>query len=286
MQQKLVKPINLNNNKCYKNLPISTLNREFIPQSNDKNSSQLFLTPHSRFITNVGIELPCSDLFSSKYKTYTNNRVAYTQDGIQETIPPKKFSWADKPKMTFEYKTNQSFAIDKGIYDFNTINKFDDIQTFTGERESILSTITNNVRKDGSQKGGIVDGKINVEKAFPGFPWSAVKNQIVGTLEKFGTFCSIAIGVYTIINFLKNFCFCFCNCFLIRGISESLVNSLLLLINPSTYLLKVKKDSKKPQDDEEATPFKKQKEQERSSELYNLRKLNEQISLPGYSEKM
>ena len=115
---------------------------------------------------------------------------------------------------------------------------------------------------------------------------SVFKNQIVGTLEKFGTFCSIAIGVWTIINFIKNFWFCFCNCFLIRGISESLVNSLLLLINPSTYLLKVKKDSKNPQDDEEATPFKKQKEQGKSSELYNLRKLNEQISLPGYSEKM
>ena len=59
----------------------------------------------------------------------------------------------------------------------------------------------------------------------------------------------------------------------------------MLLINPSTYLLKVKKDSKKPQDDEEATPFKKQKEQEKSSGLYNLRKLNEELSLPGYSEK-
>merc|ERR1712240_954160 len=40
--RKLVKPINLNNNKCYKNLPISTLNREFIPQSNDKNSVNCF----------------------------------------------------------------------------------------------------------------------------------------------------------------------------------------------------------------------------------------------------
>ena len=133
--RKLVKPRNLNNNKCYKNLPISTLNREFIAQSNDKNSSQLFLTPHSRVITNVGIELPCSNLFSSKYKTYTNNWISYTQNGSQETIPPNKFSWTDKSKMNFDYKTNQSFAIDKGIYDFDTINKFDDIQTFTGERE-------------------------------------------------------------------------------------------------------------------------------------------------------
>merc|ERR1711873_217201 len=133
----------------------------------------------------------------------TSNWIAYTQDGIQETIPPKKFSWTDKSKMNFEYKTNQSFAIDKGIYDFDTINKFDDIQTFTGERESILSTITQNVRKDGSKERRVIDGQINIENAFPTFPWSAFKNQIVGTLEKFRTFCSIAIGVWTIINFIK-----------------------------------------------------------------------------------
>ena len=125
--RKLVKPRNLNNNKCYKNLPISTLNREFIAQSNDKNSSQLFLTPHSRVITNVGIELPCSNMFSSKYKTYTNNWIAYTQDGIQETIPPKKFSWNDETKINFEYNMNQSFGIDEGLYEFDTINKIYEI---------------------------------------------------------------------------------------------------------------------------------------------------------------
>ena len=48
----------------------------------------------------------------------------------------------------------------------------------------------------------------------------------------------------------------------------------------------MKKDSKNPQDDEEATPFKKQNDQAKSSGLYNLRKLNEEMSLPGYSEKM
>ena len=93
--------------------------------------------------------------------------------------------------------------------------------------------------------------------------------------------------MWTILTFIKNLLFNCFNCCLIRQVSEGLINSLLILTNPSTYLLrKMKKDSKKPQDDEEATPFKKQKEQGKSSELYNLRKLNEQISLPGYSEKM
>ena len=132
-----------------------------------------------------------------------------------------------------------------------------------GERESILSTITQNVRKDESEEGRIVDGQINIESAFPTFPWSSIKNQIVGTLEKFGTFCSIAIGVWTIINFMKNVCFCFGIFFSIRGISENIVNSVLLLINPYTYILKMKKESKNSQDDEEATAFKKQKEKEK-----------------------
>ena len=162
------------------------------------------------------------------------------------------------------------------------------MQVFTGERESILSTITQNLRKDGSNKERkIVDGQINIENAFPSFPWDKIKNQIISSFEKFGTICSIAIGMWTILTFIKNLLFNCFNCCLIRQVSEGLINSLLILTNPSTYLLrKMKKDSKKPQDDEEATPFKKQKEQKRSSELYNLRKLNEKLSLPGYSEKM
>ena len=54
--KKLLKPKNLNNGKCYKHLPVTTLNREFIPQSNT--NTTMFLTPHSRIISNVGVEIP------------------------------------------------------------------------------------------------------------------------------------------------------------------------------------------------------------------------------------
>ena len=66
------------------------------------------------------------------------------------------------------------------------------------------------------------------------------------------------------------------------------MNSILLLTNPSTYLLKkMKKDSKNSQNDDDATPFKgQQKEKGRSSELNDLRKLNEQLLLPRYTENM
>ena len=75
--------------------------------------------------------------------------------------------------------------MDKGIYNFDTINKFDELQVFTGERESILSTITRNLRQeDGSEKGTIVDGQINIENAFPSFPWDKIKNSIRSRLKK------------------------------------------------------------------------------------------------------
>ena len=80
------------------------------------------------------------------------------------------FSWSEEIKINFEHNINQSFGIDKGIYNFDTINKFNELQVFTGERESILSTITWNLRQDGSEKGTIVDGQINIENAFSSFP--------------------------------------------------------------------------------------------------------------------
>ena len=50
----------------------------------------------------------------------------------------------------------------------------------------------------------------------------------------------------------------------------------------------MKKDSKNSQNDDDATPFKNQaKEKGRnSSELNDLRKLNEQLLLPRYTENM
>jgi len=95
--RKLVKPRNLNNNKCNKTLPISTLIREFIAQSDNKNYSQLFLTTHSRFITNVGIELPCSNIFPRNIR-HTHTWMAFTQDGIQETILQSSYHGLMKPR--------------------------------------------------------------------------------------------------------------------------------------------------------------------------------------------
>ena len=129
-----------------------------------------------------------------------------------------------------------------------------------------------------------------MEKAFPAFRWNKIKRQIIVSLEKIGMICSIAFGIWTMINFIKNEIFNCLKCFVNRQISEGVVNSILLVTNPSTYLLKkMKKDSENSQNDDDATPFKgqqKEKGRHASSELNDLRKLNEQLLLPRYTENM
>ena len=193
------------------------------------------------------------------------------------------FSWSEEIKINFEHNINQSFGIDKGIYDFNTINKFDESQVFTGERESILSTITRNLKQDGSEERKIVDGQINIENAFPSFPWNKIKNQILSSFEKFGTFCSIVIGIWTIINLIKNFMFNCINCPMIRQVSEGVVNSLLLLTNPSTYLIrKMKRKSENTKQDNQT----KEENMPLSTEASSARVINElrllNQNLPSY----
>ena len=94
--------------------------------------------------------------------------------------------------------------------------------------------------------------------------------------------------MWTILTFIKNLLFNCFNCCLIRQVSEGLINSLLILTNPSTYLLrKMKKDSNNSLKGEDATTFKNNpKEKERATELRELRTLNEQLLLPRYQENI
>ena len=108
----------------------------------------MFLTPHSRIISNVCLEIPCSDKFITKLKTYTGNWISYTKDGIQNTVSPKKFSWSKDIGINIPDSDNISLSTEKGLYSFDTIEEFDDIQMFTRETQSILSTIVRNIAKE------------------------------------------------------------------------------------------------------------------------------------------
>ena len=140
-----MKPKNLNNGKCYQHLPVTTLNREFTSQSTT--NSTLFLSPHSRIITYVSIEIPCSDKFITKFKTFTGNFISYTDVDAQDNIPPKRFFWNENIKINFKTSSNYSFNNDKGNYNIDTIKEFDEIQMLSGKTESILSNIVRNIAK-------------------------------------------------------------------------------------------------------------------------------------------
>ena len=88
----------------------------------------------------------------------------YDFDTINEFDEATKFhGWK---KINLEQNINKSFWIYKGIYDFDTTNKFEGLQVFTGESESILSTITRNLRQDGSEERKIIDGQIDIKMLF------------------------------------------------------------------------------------------------------------------------
>ena len=101
------------------------------------------------------------------------------------------------------------------------------------------------------------------------FLWDKIKNQVISSFEKFGTICSIAIGRWTILTFIKNLLFNCFNCCLIRQVSEGLINSLLILTNSSTYLLrKMKKDSNNSPRSENATTLKKIQKKKKEPQNY------------------
>ena len=276
--KKLLKPKNLNNGKCYKHLPVTTLNREFIPQSNT--NTTMFLTPHSRIISNVGVEIPCSDVFITKFKTYTGNWVSYTKNGVEETLPPKKFAWSKDVDINMDTGKDISFGIDKGLYNFDTIEEFDEMQIFTGETQSILSTIVRNIAKvdENGKKHRVTDGRIEVERVFPSFPWTKLKDSVINGFAFFGQICSIIIGLWTIFTLVRNIVNGCVNCFLIRQIGETIQATILYLINPSAFFIKNLPKKNPGNQTEESEPLAKQMNP--SKVLTELRLLNE--NLPSY----
>ena len=67
----------------------------------------MFLTPHSRVLTSVGIEIPFSNNFDPKFKTISGKWISYTSNGVMDTVAPvSKLVWEDK--MKFNDPANKS----------------------------------------------------------------------------------------------------------------------------------------------------------------------------------
>ena len=192
------------------------------------------------------IHLPCSKQFNPKFRTISDNWIAYSSSGVNDTIAPKsKITW-DVNEDGNEAE-NINFDIDHGLYTFSTIEKFDKLQTFSGEQSSIIATIRNNI--DSVNSAGIVDGQINIHDAFPDY-WSTIKDKMFTGFSFIGNICSIIIGAWTIGNLIKNILFSMVNCLLLKRFGESIgkdVSSCYLLqfISSTLSQKKRKKMNKK-----------------------------------------
>ena len=67
--------------------------------------------------------------------------------------------------------------------------EFDEIQVFTGETQSILSTIVRNIAKEdeNGKKHRVADGIIDVKGGFPILPWTKLKKYYNQWLRIFRT---------------------------------------------------------------------------------------------------
>ena len=124
----------------------------------------------------------------------------------------------------------------------------------------------------------MADGRIDVERVFPTFPWNKLKNSLINGFAFFGQVCSIAIGLRTIFSLVKIIVNNCVNCFLIRQIGESIQSTILYFINPSAFFIKNLPKKTPENQREEAEPL--AKEMHSSKVLTELRLLNE--NLPTY----
>lgn len=50
-------------------------------------------------------------------------------------------------------------------------------------------------KDENGKKHRVTDGKIDVERGFPSFPWTKLKDSLINGFALFGQICSIAIGL-------------------------------------------------------------------------------------------
>ena len=76
---------------------------------------------------------------------------------------------------------------------------------FTGKSQSIFFTIVLNIAKEDEtwKRHKVIDGKIDIERVSPTFPWTKIKDSLIDGFDVFGQMCSIALGIFTIFSLIK-----------------------------------------------------------------------------------
>ena len=227
----LFSPVKIEGKNCYDALPVVQLNKDLVPI----NGELLFMTPYDRLIVPVANQIPCSEIFASKYRTITNDWIAYSSsypNGIMKVKKPiAQMSWIGNEFERIKLDV-ENIDFQEGIYSYKKIEKYEELLIFQGVRESKITKVienipTNKVKHDGKP--------ILPMDIFKFYPWQQIKNVVLSNLTKFGNIVSIVIRIFGILQLLKAIFSTIFGCHRARKITKNKTDLFHMVFNPLTY---------------------------------------------------
>ena len=149
-KKKIMKPISLDNNICFLNLPVQELNSDLLPVSYVNHTK--FLTPTDRVLTPYPIVTPCSKYFAPKFKSTTGKYLAYTRNGVEKVAPPiSSINWHQDINSLYKMDDIETISFDagKGLYDFSTIKEYEEMTIFSGSEDQLISSMARSATMGG-----------------------------------------------------------------------------------------------------------------------------------------
>ena len=248
----ILRPVEPKNGKCYNLMPVTQINPDFT----SINEEVLFLTPHDRIIMPTAEEIPCSNFFATKFSTIDNEWIALTKTGIIKTTPPEKqIKW-----LTMDWKIKDdikqiSFDIDSGLYSFDKVEGFEKMLIHSAIKNSKVSKLVQPIKMN---RATDMEQVIEPGDIFTTYPWNALKQTLINTLMIFGQYCSIIIGIYSIISIIRAIYVYVTGFCIARRTANGIKDLLNYAFSPTNFALtKLTTNNKKRDidDDEERTPL-------------------------------
>ena len=225
----LFSPVKMEEENCYNALPVVQLSKELVPITGEV----LFLTPYDRLVIPVANKIPCSEVFTPKYRTVTNNWIAYSQSqGIMKVKKPiSQMSWIGNEFKSVDLNS-KDINFQEGVYSYKKIEKYEELLIYRGTRESKISKIVENVPRNKLKKGG---QPISPTDIFKFYPWQQIKSIVLSNLTKFGNIISIVIGICGVLQLLKAVLSIVCGCHRARKVTKNKKDLFHMILNPLTY---------------------------------------------------
>ena len=184
---------------CYQALPVNVI----APQNFDPRNRTWFVEPNSRRLTSEGIQIPCSDVMAPNMKTTDNRWIAYGQS-VQYVEAPgfhqMDFNWTEIKQ---RLEKNQPLNFPKGgLYRPQDIIEY--FMDFNRRRNAISYEIAGQtVRSPNKDANGVSMAQMFPSEELYGEMKQQFLGSFLGWIESTGSYCSIAVCVYLLIQLTK-----------------------------------------------------------------------------------